>query len=175
MKYTIDNDVRSVCDEIIAMNLSPEEWLRHDKKTFWRRSCCCAFVARCSPGGAFYFRVRGFRDLAYEARALTLEEVHDIGAGRLLDLEIQPPSGIHPEDAGMRRVEVDPEVLYNAINDAVNVFVREAIIKRGLISPEAYSNDADMPTLKHRIAEHWAENWRVSWKKDLPAADSLEE
>ena len=36
MKHIVDEDLKSICDEIAAMKLSPDEWLRHDKKTFWR-------------------------------------------------------------------------------------------------------------------------------------------
>src|SRR2546421_6393930 len=63
MKYTVDEDLKSICDEIAAMKLSPEEWLQHDKKTFWRGSCVCGFNARWPPGAGFHFQVRGPRDL----------------------------------------------------------------------------------------------------------------
>lgn len=66
----------------------------------------------------------------------------------------------------MCRVEVDPEVIYNAINDAINVFVREALVPRGLVNPEAYFHDPDLPVLRNRIAQHWAEHWKVSWKSE---------
>ncbi len=101
---------------------------------------------------------------------LTLQDVQSISDGRLQEIEVQPQSRTHPEDEGMRRVEADPEVVYNAINDAINVFVREVLIPRGLVNKEAYFNDADLLTLRNRIAKHWAEHWKVSWKND--AADS---
>jgi hypothetical protein len=123
MNYTVDEDLKSICGEIAAMKLLPEEWLQRDKKTFWRASCVCAFNARWPSGGGFHFQVRGPRDLMCDLRALTLQDVQSISDGRLQEIEIQPQSRTHPEDSGMRRVEVDPEVLYNAINDAINVFV----------------------------------------------------
>jgi hypothetical protein len=166
MKHTVDEDVKSVCDEIAAMNLSPEQWLRQDKKTFWRASCVCGFNARMPGGGAFLFQVRGVRNLMCYADPLTLDEVLRISQGQLREIGVQPPICSHPEDAGMRRVEVDPDVLFNAINDAINVFVREVLVPRGLVDAEAYFKDPDLLVLRNRIAEHWAEHWKVSWKND---------
>lgn len=165
MKYPVDEDLKSICDEIAAMKLSPEEWLQQDKKTFWRASCVCMLNARLR-GGSFLFQVRGARDLMCYAGPLTLSEVLSISQGQLREIGLQPASGKHPEDAGMRRVEVDPEVLYNAINDAINVFVREVLVPRGLVNAEAYFTDPDLLVLRNRIAQHWAENWKVSWKND---------
>ena len=70
----------------------------------------------------------------------------------------------------MRRVEVDPEVLYNAINDAINVFVREVLVPRGLINADAYFRDPDLLVLRNRIAQHCAEHWKVSWKNEEASA-----
>lgn len=166
MKYIVDDDLKSICDEIADLNLSCEEWLQHDKRTFWRGSCVGVYLSRCPPGGAFRFKVRGSRDLTCDSLPLRLEEVLKISDGQTREIQIRPPYQPHPEDAGMRRVEVDPEVLFNAINDAINVFVREALIRRGLVNAEAYFNDPEIDTLKRRIAKHWAENWTVSWKHD---------
>lgn len=69
-------------------------------------------------------------------------------------------------DVEMRRVETDPEILGSAINDAINVFVREVLIPRGLVNEEAYFNDSELDALKHNIAKHWAERWKVCWKND---------
>jgi hypothetical protein len=140
-------------------------------KTFWRASCVCVFNARMPGGGAFLFQVRGARDLMCYADPLTLDEVLRISQGQLRELGVQPASGEHPEDAGMRRVEVDPEVLYNAINDAINVFVREVLVPRGLVNADAYEHDfPDLLVLRNRIARHWAEHWKVSWKKEEASA-----
>jgi hypothetical protein len=166
MKHTVDEDLKSICDEIAAMKLSPEEWLRQDKKTFWRASCVCGFNAHLPGGGAFLFQVRGVRDQMCYADPLTLTEILSISQGQLGEIDVQPPYWKHPEDEGMRRVEVDPEVVYNAINDAINVFVREVLVPRGLVNPEAYFNDSDLLVLRNRIAKHWAEHWKVSWKND---------
>lgn len=166
MMYVVDEDLKSICDEIAALGLSREEWLRHDKRTFWRGSCVCVYLSRCPPGGAFHFRVRGPRDLKCDSLPLRLKEILKISDRQIREIQIRPPYQAHPEDVGMRRVEVDPEILFNAINDAINVFVREVLIPRGLVSAEAYSKDPELIPLKCIIAKHWAEHWKVCWKND---------
>lgn len=66
----------------------------------------------------------------------------------------------------MDRVEVDPEIIFNAIKDAINAFVREVLIPRGLVNAEAYFNDPEVEGLKQQIAKDWAEQWKVSWKTE---------
>lgn len=75
----------------------------------------------------------------------------------------------------MRRVEIDPEVVVNAINDAINIFVREVLVPRGLIDAGVYFNDPDLDRLKHDIAKHCAERWKVSWRNDQAGSGSPDE
>ncbi len=67
----------------------------------------------------------------------------------------------------MRRVEVDSEVLYHAINDAINGFVREVLIPRSHVNAEVYFNDEELVGLQHQTAKQWAEHWKISWKNDV--------
>jgi Family of unknown function (DUF6188) len=169
MKHTINEDLKSICDEIIALNLLPEEWRQLSCKTFWRASCVCSYDARYHHG-EFFFSVSVFDDRHQMCDArLSLAEVLCISEGQIREIEVQTYRHEHPEDRGMFRVETDPEVLYSAINDAINVFMREVLIPQGLLDEQAYSSRESLLLQRNQIAAHWAERWRVSWK--IPLAE----
>ncbi|HEX8913636.1 MAG TPA: hypothetical protein VF796_14855, partial [Humisphaera sp.] len=55
-----------------------------------------------------------------------------------------------------------PRVLEHAIVDAINVYVRDVLIPRGLVDGERYGDAAqELDRLKHDVARRWAENWKV--------------
>jgi predicted double-glycine peptidase len=68
----------------------------------------------------------------------------------------------------MRRIEVDTEVIFSAVNDAINIFVREVLIPRKLVNEEAYFNDEELIGLQHQIAQRCADSWKVCWKNEGP-------
>ena len=68
----------------------------------------------------------------------------------------------------MRRMEVDSEVIFSAVNDAINIFVREVLIPRRLVNEEAYFNDEELIGLQRQIAKRCAESWKVCWKNEIP-------
>ena len=79
-----------------------------------------------------------------------------------------PDAANRLEGKGMRRVEINPEILHCAINDGINVYIRDVLIPRGIINVDVLNNDRELVTLKHQVAEYWAQRWRVSWLNDAP-------
>jgi hypothetical protein len=65
----------------------------------------------------------------------------------------------------MRKIETDPEVLVFAITDAINLYVREVLIPRGIVSKDAWDDD-ELLRLKYEVADTVANNWAVSWRND---------
>jgi hypothetical protein len=163
MKYTVDDNLRSLCRQIAAMNLSPDERIQEGKKTLVAGPWESVFFP--FREGYFVFSIKGLRDYTYDAR-MTLEEVLKIHQGVMQEIEIQPRGGIHPEDAGMRRIEVDAEILFNAINDGINEYVKEVLVPRGLVNMEAYDNTSDLVQSRHKIAKHFATHWKISWRNE---------
>ena len=72
-----------------------------------------------------------------------------------------------------RKVESDPEVLYFAISDGINRFVREALINKHLVDAHAYDDWSDeLQTLKILIARSVAESWKVATINDDDGAST---
>jgi hypothetical protein len=70
---------------------------------------------------------------------------------------------------GMREIHTDVEVLINAISDAINVYIRDVLIPRGVMDKHAWDrvgpND-DLIRLKYEVATSVANRWAVSWRND---------
>jgi hypothetical protein len=164
VKHPVDDDLKSICDQIATMALSAAEWLQHDKATFYCASCMCVFRSRHRKEGEFLFFVN---EPACDARPMGLEDILKISSGQIREIEVTPPAGIPPQRTGFRRVEYDPEVLGCAINDAINVYIRDVLIPRGVINIERWNNDGELVTLKHQVGKYWAQRWRVAWVKDV--------
>ena len=53
-----------------------------------------------------------------------------------------------------------PEVLEHAISDGINVFVRDVLIRRGLIDEDRYESEtAELLKFKYAVAEKVAALW----------------
>jgi hypothetical protein len=164
MKYPVDETLKSLCDDIASMALSKEEWLQRGKKNYHRGAWECVYLP--FSGGYFLFSIRGIRDYTYDTEQIPLDDVVKIHEGHVNEIEIHPRSGRHPEDVGMRRVEVDLEVLFNAINYGINTYVNEVLIPKGIVNKEVYHNTPGLSPLKHEIAMRCAQDWKVSWVND---------
>lgn len=166
MKHPIDKDLKSICDEIVGAGLSWEEWREQGGKAFYRGSCVCFFAPRYRNEGAFIFWLNGINTLTYDSEPMKLDGILRISEGQEKEIEIRPPAGIHPKDAGMRRVEVDPDVVFFAIVDGINAYLRNVLSPRGIIKQELFDNDRELDSIKHQVAKFWARSWAVSWRNE---------
>ncbi len=164
VRVPVSDDVKSVCDEITARGLSAAAW-RERRPTFRRATCVCVLTPLGRAGVAFRFSVIGDDDWVQAARPLRLPGVADISAGRVDTIALRPAGGSRPDTDGLRRVESDPFAIECAISDAINVFVREGLVARGLL-PDDWDSDRSLLAFKYQIAAHWARRWRVCWVND---------
>ena len=89
-------------------------------------------------------------------------EVFSIAQGIARDIEFSPKDGVHPEDLGLARVEVDIDVLRYAIRDAINRFVRT----------QCLDSDACPPNSIAEIVDEVAASWHVSWRGIEESSDT---
>jgi hypothetical protein len=166
MNYLVDDTLKSICGQIAAMDLAPDLWFQHDMERFDQGSHECMYSDE-EGKSAFLFEFPGPRAWRYTAE-LTLGDVLGIHQGRLREIEITPKGGCHPEDAGMRKLETDPEVIVNAISDAINIYVRDVLMPRGVVSKEAWHGEGseELLRLKYEIAKTVAASWKVCWIDD---------
>ena len=69
----------------------------------------------------------------------------------------------------LREVRIDPEISVHAINDAINRFVVEVLLPRGLLDEKRYfdsDEDKELMRLQAQIVRETAERWRVSYIND---------
>lgn len=60
-----------------------------------------------------------------------------------------------------RVIETDPEVLEHAVNDGINIFIRDVLGPKGLLKQPEYENvDRELMALQCSVAKKVAENWR---------------
>lgn len=165
----IDQTLRELFEEIATLDRSIEEWVgHHEYESFNRGEYECMFIASDGtdePMGWFLFSCI-HRDYKHTAE-LTIEEVRAIANKEVDEITVAPYGGIHPEDQGMKRIEVDPSVLHNAIVDGINIYVRDVLRPRGIVDQEKEGAESKaIRGLKHDIARRLSEEWRVSWKWD---------
>ncbi len=97
---------------------------------------------------------------------MALEDILKISSRQIREIEVTQTPGVPPLGSGIRRVECDPGALACAINDGINVYIRDVLIPRGIINIELFNNDRELVALKHQVAGYWAQRWRVSWVND---------
>lgn len=61
-----------------------------------------------------------------------------------------------------RPVACDPDAVQHAAHDAINIFVRDVLIPRGLIDPAKYDADGMIVDLQREIAIGVSQRWRQS-------------
>lgn len=66
----------------------------------------------------------------------------------------------------MRLVTSDPEILQHAAHDAINLFVRDVLVPRGLINSEDYNADETIKDSQIQVARQVAEMWKESQVHD---------
>jgi hypothetical protein len=59
----------------------------------------------------------------------------------------------------LREVRTDPEILQHAVNDGINIFVREVLIPEGIVDQRRYDGLSD--ERKHAICRAVAASWKV--------------
>lgn len=165
MRHPVNADVKSICDEIVSQSRTWEEWLQGGRQTFFRRTCMCAFDPRHLRRGAFCFFLSDAGEWTGVAEPLSLDDVGRMSAGEVRDIPLHPFRRAAPPP-GMRRVELDPDTVAIAMNDAINVYIRDVLIPRGVVNKELYDGDMRLIELKHQVAEYWAYRWRESWVRD---------
>jgi len=69
-----------------------------------------------------------------------------------------------------REIRCDPEVLADAINDGINVFIHDVLVPRGLIDNDRYFGggleEKELLQLKYEVAQKVAGWWKVSWREE---------
>lgn len=58
----------------------------------------------------------------------------------------------------MRIVITNPEILEHAVNDALNMFVREVLVPRGV--GDALIDDPEVVSIRKKIIKHVTSDWR---------------
>lgn len=164
----VDDTLRSLCREIAHRNLTVEEWLReeeeHDSISVDRAPYTCLFLGDPeNPDNSVFFIEREIRDYPHCAE-LPLDTVVAIARNETNDVSFVPRGGSHPEDNGMNRIELDTETIGHAISDAINIYVREILVPRGVVHQDAWDTDKELIKLKYEIAEQVAQKWKVSWR-----------
>ena len=166
----VDHTLRSLCKEIAGRQLTIEEWLHEEDrlapKPIVRTPYTCSFIGDGdNPADSIFLVECEIRDYPHSAR-LSLNAIVAIANDEVNDFPLTPNGGTHPEDDGMSRIELDSELVGHAISDAINTYVREVLIPRGVVAEDVWDADKELMNLKYEIAEKVAQKWKVSWRHD---------
>ncbi len=66
----------------------------------------------------------------------------------------------------MKEIYSDPEILYHAISDGINRFVRDVLLPNGLIDEASYYADQTIDTQREIIVSETVKNWKRCEKAD---------
>ncbi len=67
----------------------------------------------------------------------------------------------------LRKLETHRVVLQSAAHDAINRFIRDALIPLELVDKDKYyANEREIDLIRHTIEEEVVKGWEVAWIND---------